>query len=163
MYTECSQFQFIIINVESVRSPHMFLLSTLYPTFYCGSGRTKVRPFLFFVHITHRQESSGLSLWGREPLRPALGVYGRALRAPTEYGCSVWRAESWPRPASLAAARQFTFSRPTNCALTHLLASLWDSSTSPGSARAQSSCRPSSARVSVTSSTNSRCPPTGMP
>ena len=51
MYTECSQFQFIIINVESVRSPHMFLLSTLYPTFYCGSGRTKVRPFLFFVRI----------------------------------------------------------------------------------------------------------------
>ena len=34
--------------VESVRSPHMFLLSTLYPTFYCGSGRANVRPFLFF-------------------------------------------------------------------------------------------------------------------
>ena len=33
---------------------------------------------------------------------------GRAMRAPTG-----WRAESWPRPASLAAARQFTFSRPT--------------------------------------------------
>ena len=47
--------------VESVRSPHMFLLSTLYPTFYCGSGRTKVRPFLFFVRMAHRQESSGLS------------------------------------------------------------------------------------------------------
>lgn len=38
----------MIISVESVRSPHMFLLSTLYPTFYCGSSRTKVRLFLFF-------------------------------------------------------------------------------------------------------------------
>ncbi len=47
MYTECSHFPYIIITVESVRSPHMFLLSTLYPTFYCGNGRTKVRPFLF--------------------------------------------------------------------------------------------------------------------
>lgn len=48
MYTECSQFPIMIISVESVRSPHMFLLSTLYPTFYCGSSRTKVRLFLFF-------------------------------------------------------------------------------------------------------------------
>ncbi len=33
-----------------------------------------------------------------------------------EYAVMIWhtrRAESWPRPASLAAARQFTFSRPT--------------------------------------------------
>ena len=49
MYTECSQFTSIINDVESVRSPHMFLLSTLYPTFYCGSSRTKVRLFLFFL------------------------------------------------------------------------------------------------------------------
>ena len=124
MYTECSQFQFIIINVESVRSPHMFLLSTLYPTFYCGSGRTKVRPFLFFVRIGAQAGIEGFVSVGREPLRPALGIYGRAMRTPMEYGCSVWRAESWPRPASSCRcaaihllapyeiAHQFTFSRP---------------------------------------------------
>ena len=55
MYTKCSQFHFIIIAVESVRSPHMFLLSTLYPTFYCGSGRTEVRPFLFFMPMARSE------------------------------------------------------------------------------------------------------------
>ena len=49
MFTECTQLFRIIKNVESVRSPHMFLLSTLYPTFYCGSGWAKARLFLFFL------------------------------------------------------------------------------------------------------------------
>ena len=51
---------------------------------------------------------------------------GRAMRAPTKYGRSVWRAESWPRPASLAAARQFTFSRPTvRCCKRHYAPTGW--------------------------------------
>ena len=54
MFTECTQLFRIIKNVESVRSPHMFLLSTLYPTFYCGSGWAKARLFLFFFALFAR-------------------------------------------------------------------------------------------------------------
>ena len=114
MYTECSQFQFIIINVESVRSPHMFLLSTLYPTFYCVSGRTKVRPFLFFcahgaqagiewfVPVGARSARSGFALKGggestrasRAGMRPARppraqeGALRPLLRITPAGGCS---------------------------------------------------------------------------
>ena len=94
------------INVESVRSPHMFLLSTLYPTFYCGNGRTKVRPFLFFR---------------------AVRITGRAY-APFHAGRQEHSVEQRPRQAAGYSSRL-----------------------------------PSSARSSVTSSTISRWPPTGIP
>ena len=82
MYTECSQFQFIIINVESVRSPHMFLLSTLYPTFYCGSGRTKVRPFLFFCAHNAQAGIEWFVPVGARSARPGFALNGGGESCP---------------------------------------------------------------------------------
>ena len=95
MYTECSQFTGIIKNVESVRSPHMFLLSTLYPTFYCGSGRTKVRPFLFFMRISRTDRKRAFCL---------RGTTGRwRTRSARPYGVST--ADRHGRPAGRRCAR----------------------------------------------------------
>ena len=64
--------------------------------------------------IRKRGETIGVSPLVRLPRAAALSARdARAHRARRGRGSELGAPRSWPRPASLAAARQFTFSRPT--------------------------------------------------